>query len=178
VGTWTNCQTTTTISSGLRLSWQAPPDSGIFWLCGTKAYKALPLAWGGICALGVLTSDLQIHPKVLPKDTWHMTYINRWRRNLNPLIERPTGFHSLLRWFIPSLEVSELEKAILNISGETEKLANSTAHGLLTLQKVVSEFSKITIQNRMALDLILASQGVVCTILSVSFLCTPIIVES
>jgi len=168
VGNWTNCQSTTTISSGLQLRWQAPPDLGIFWLCGTTAYKALPLAWRGICALGVLTSDLQIHPEVLPKDTWHRTYINRVKRNLNPLRERPAGFHSLLRCFMPSLGVSELEKAILNISGETEKLANSTAHGLLTLQKEVSEFSKITIQNRMALDLILASQGGVCTILSVS----------
>jgi len=84
------------------------------------------------------------------------------------LIERPTGFHSLLHWLIPSLVVSELAKAILNISEETEKLANSTARGLLTLQKEVSELSKITIQNRIALDITLASQGGVCTILNVS----------
>ncbi|NWX17275.1 ERVV1 protein, partial [Aegotheles bennettii] len=58
---------------------------------------------------------------------------------------------------------SELEKAILNISGEIEKLANSTAHGLLTLQKEVTELSKVTIQNRIALDILLASQGGVCT---------------
>ena len=76
VGNWTNCQTTTTTSSGLQLGWQAPPDLGIFWLCGTKAYKALPLAWGGICTLGVLTSYLQIHPKVFPQNTWHRNYIN------------------------------------------------------------------------------------------------------
>ncbi|NXA21094.1 SYCY2 protein, partial [Ibidorhyncha struthersii] len=58
---------------------------------------------------------------------------------------------------------SKLEKAILNVSGEIEKLANSTAHGLLTLQKEIDELSKIAIQNRMALDMILASQGGVCT---------------
>uniref|UniRef100_A0A663N3C8 ERVV2 protein n=1 Tax=Athene cunicularia TaxID=194338 RepID=A0A663N3C8_ATHCN len=62
----------------------------------------------------------------------------------------------------------EMEKAILNVSGETEKLANSTAHGLLTLHKEVTELSKLTIQNRMALDMILASQGGVCTSFSVS----------
>ncbi|NWS64435.1 SYCY2 protein, partial [Chunga burmeisteri] len=57
---------------------------------------------------------------------------------------------------------SELEKAILNISGETEELANYTAHGLTTLQTEISELSSKTLQNRMAMDMILASQGGVC----------------
>ncbi|NXQ84637.1 ERVV2 protein, partial [Nyctibius grandis] len=77
-------------------------------------------------------------------------------------------FHSFVRWFIPGLGVSELEKAILNISGETEKLANYTAHGLSTLQTAITELSGLTLQNRVALDMILASQGGVCTVLNVT----------
>ncbi|XP_029872700.2 endogenous retroviral envelope protein HEMO [Aquila chrysaetos chrysaetos] len=158
----------TSITSGLHLSWRAPEDLAIFWLCGNKAYKALPPIWGGICTLGVMSTDLEIHPKTVSSATWHRTFLTRIRRTLNPLIERSTGFNSFVRWLIPALGVSELEKAVLNVSGETEKLANSTAHGLSTLQKEVTELSKMTIQNRMALNMILASQGGVCTVLNTS----------
>ncbi|NXL90526.1 ERVV2 protein, partial [Alectura lathami] len=75
---------------------------------------------------------------------------------------------TLVQWLIPSLSVSKLEKSMLNISGEMEKLANDTAKGLTTLQTEISELSKMTLQNRMALDIILASQGGVCTVLNIS----------
>ncbi|NWH21411.1 ERVV2 protein, partial [Grus americana] len=77
------------------------------------------------------------------------------------------GFDSFLWWLIPSLGVSELEKVILNI-GEIEKLANYTAHGLTTLQTEITELSKITLQNCMALDMMLALHSRVCTMLNVS----------
>lgn len=41
-------------------------------------------------------------------------------------VERPSSFHSFIRWFIPSLEVVELEKATVNMSAITEHLENKT----------------------------------------------------
>ena len=48
---------------------------------------------------------------------------------------RPTGFHSFVRWLIPSFGISELEKAIVNISATLEIIENATADALLALQE-------------------------------------------
>lgn len=72
-----------------------------------------------------------------------------------------------MRWFIPWLGVSELEKAILNISVIIEKIWNETYDAIKALQEV-SDLAKITLQNRMALDMMLTSQGGVCTVLNTS----------
>ena len=71
----------------------------------------------------------------------------------NPLIDRPSGFHSFIR-FIPTLGVSELEKAIINISA----IENSTMDAILELQTEVSSLSQVVLQNRVALDLLTAKK--------------------
>ncbi|NWQ91294.1 ERVV2 protein, partial [Burhinus bistriatus] len=78
-----------------------------------------------------------------------------------------TAFHSFARWFIPWLGVSELEKNIVNISAVVEQIGNATSDAIEALQKEVREISQITIQNRMALD-ILASHGGVCAVVNSS----------
>ncbi|NXN64071.1 ERVV1 protein, partial [Himantopus himantopus] len=57
---------------------------------------------------------------------------------------------------------SELEKALVNISAAIEILGNNAADAITALQEEISQLSKITLQNRMALDTLLASQGGVC----------------
>lgn len=52
----------------------------------------------------------------------------------NPLIERPTAFQSIVRWYIPSLKVSELEKVVVNILATMEKRKNATVKALENLQ--------------------------------------------
>ncbi|NXU30731.1 ERVV2 protein, partial [Thalassarche chlororhynchos] len=79
-----------------------------------------------------------------------------------------TAFHSFTRWFLPWLGVSELEKALVNLSAAIEILGNNTADAIMVLQEEVLQLSKITVQNRMALDTWLASQGGVCTIINTS----------
>ncbi|NXO53406.1 ENR1 protein, partial [Aramus guarauna] len=57
---------------------------------------------------------------------------------------------------------SELEKALVNISAAIEILGNNTADAITVLQEEISQLSKITLQNRMALDTLLALQEGVC----------------
>lgn len=67
-------------------------------------------------------------------------------------------------WFLPWLGARELEKAFVNISAAREILGNNTADAIMMLQEEVSQLSKITLQNRMALESLLASREV-CTII-------------
>ena len=49
-----------------------------------------------------------------------------------------------------------------------KKIRNKTSDAIAALQEEVSEIAKITTQNRMALDMLLASQGGVCTVINTS----------
>ncbi|NXP14454.1 ERVV1 protein, partial [Thinocorus orbignyianus] len=77
-----------------------------------------------------------------------------------------TTFHCFTEWFLPSLGVSELEKALVNFSSAIEIIGNNTADAIIALQEEISQLSKITLQNRMALDALLASQKEVCVIIT------------
>ncbi|NXT96003.1 ENR1 protein, partial [Anhinga rufa] len=58
---------------------------------------------------------------------------------------------------------SELEKAIVNISAVIEIIENKTTDAIRAFQEETTGLSKIVAQNHLALDLLLASQGGVCT---------------
>ncbi|NXM25553.1 ERVV1 protein, partial [Oxyruncus cristatus] len=58
---------------------------------------------------------------------------------------------------------SELEKAVVNILATIEQIENQTLDAITALQEEVMSLSHIVLQNRMALDLLLASEGGVCT---------------
>ncbi|NXG08090.1 ERVV1 protein, partial [Sakesphorus luctuosus] len=57
---------------------------------------------------------------------------------------------------------SELERAIVNISAVVENIQNQTLDAIAALQEEVHSLSHVVLQNQMALNLLLASQGGVC----------------
>ncbi|XP_040977083.1 endogenous retrovirus group V member 2 Env polyprotein-like [Aquila chrysaetos chrysaetos] len=144
------------------------PD-GRWYLCANgEAHKSLPIDWWGECTEGIII------PQTLPilgklqgifRSPWHHT---RTKRTSNPLIERGTTFHSVVRWLFPMLGVSELEKAIVNVSAVVETLANTTADSLGKLQAEIDSLAKITIQNRLALDMLTTKEGCVCVLINQS----------
>ena len=140
--------------------------NGYWWLCGDgHARKALPINWTGTCTVGYLVPQTTVHedtPRGLLRTPWIRT-----RRTYNPLVHS-TGFHSFLRILIPSLGVTQLEQAIVNISATLEIVENATTDALRAIQEEVSSLSKVVIQNRMALDILTAKEGGVCTIINQS----------
>lgn len=97
--------------------------------------------------------------------SWLQTFVHRTKHS-NLLVERPTAFNYFTKWFLLRLGVSELEKTLVNISAAIEILGNNAADAITSLKEVISQVSKITLQNRMALDTLLASQGGVCLIIN------------
>ncbi|NXR06351.1 ERVV2 protein, partial [Semnornis frantzii] len=75
-------------------------------------------------------------------------------------------FHSFVRWFIPDTGVSELEKAIVNISAVMEKINNRTIDAIQALQEEIVSLKQVTVQNRTVLDLLTAKEGEVCIVLN------------
>ena len=64
--------------------------------------------------------------------------------------------------------MSELEKAIVNISATLEIIENATIDAIRTLQGEVSTLNKVVLPNRMALDLLTAKEGGVCVVINQS----------
>ncbi|XP_074667198.1 endogenous retrovirus group V member 2 Env polyprotein-like [Strix aluco] len=144
-----------------------PP--GWWYLCANgKARKRLPQNWWGECTTGILL-PISYPIRNLQGVSGTLWYQVKQKREVeNPLVIRGTGFHSFVRWLIPMLGVSELEKAIVNISATVEILANATADAIVNLQKEINSLAEVTIQNRMALDLLMAKEGGVCTVINQS----------
>jgi len=57
------------------------------------------------------------------------------REVLNPLIERPSSFHSFIGCLLPSIGDAELEKGIASISAVMEHLKNETLDAIIAFKK-------------------------------------------
>ncbi|XP_021238396.1 uncharacterized protein LOC110391047 [Numida meleagris] len=163
-----NCPIAIQIALNNSVRFGCPPKS-LWWLCGDEyARKTLLESWGGACTVGALAPILSMHDRTNPLTGYLRTPWKMVGRALNPLVEKPTSFHSFVRWFIPFLGVSKLEKAIVNISATLEMIENATIDAIRGLQTEVSTLSKVVLQNRMALDLLSAKEGGVCIIINQS----------
>lgn len=143
--------------------WPIPPGLGWYWICGQTGYKVLPLGWTGQCAIGTIFPSILITPNLTG---YLRSYMRRIKRGSNPIVQRPTAFHSFARWFLPWLGVSELEKALVNVSATLEIINNSTIDAIQALQEEVTSLSKVVFQNRLGLDMLFAQQGGLCTVLN------------
>ncbi|KAK1195937.1 SYNA protein, partial [Pygoscelis papua] len=57
---------------------------------------------------------------------------------------------------------AKLERAIANVSKELEKAINEIANSIIALQEEIKLLSQMVIQNRLAIDYLLAAQDGVC----------------
>uniref|UniRef100_A0A8D2LEZ1 Uncharacterized protein n=1 Tax=Varanus komodoensis TaxID=61221 RepID=A0A8D2LEZ1_VARKO len=138
-----------------------PP--GVFFVCGTAAYKVLPPFWHGTCtlaSLGPLNMNIQSHDAVKRATNPHL-----YRRNLD---SNTRGFLDFVGFFIPSLHGVFTNLKLLNISKDIERLANVSKIAIKALQTEVDSLAKVVVQNRLALDYLFLRNGGVCAWLNQS----------
>ncbi|NWR25164.1 ERVV2 protein, partial [Emberiza fucata] len=75
-------------------------------------------------------------------------------------------FHSIVRALLQSYGVVELERAIVNISAIIDRIEQHTADAIPPLQEEVDGLSCVVMQNRTALNFILAAQGGECAMVN------------
>lgn len=132
------------------------------WVCGKHVHQALQPGWCGRCYLAKLLPAVTIVPDLTHFHTDYDHYYppHRARRAVVRVAPVEKGFGGLLqRWGT----VNNAHK-IDAVAVDLENLTDSVTTGFSALTPTVQGLRNVALQNRMALDLILASQGGVCHI--------------
>jgi len=121
--------------------------TGLYWICGHCARKGLLLNTTDTCTLGQLLTHAEVH-HILSAELAHS--LPRCTGSLNPLVETSRPGWKVFQALFPTLELIELEAAIINISQTTESMSSTTTNAILALQEVVSGVLKVALQNQLA----------------------------
>uniref|UniRef100_A0A3P9D8D4 Uncharacterized protein n=1 Tax=Maylandia zebra TaxID=106582 RepID=A0A3P9D8D4_9CICH len=132
------------ILKGFTASLLTRPIPHAYWMCNNTLRVALPVNWTGTCGLVTLAQELLI------QQTSDL--------ELKAQGEISAGFVSL----IPHIQVNKNVAWINYVYYNQQRLTNLTNTALKALGEQMSATSLMTMQNRMALDMLLAEKGGVC----------------
>lgn len=163
----------------------------LFLLCGKRLYTRLPISWNGNCAVvrlrlpiymsGTktnlsLTNSIHSRRRRGASDQWDLaqdsnTYIDaigvpRGVPNRYKLADQiAAGFESmpLISALFPVTPIKNVDR-INYIHYNVQKLSNLTRDAVEGLAEQLAATSLMAVQNRMALDMLLAEKGGVCSI--------------
>ncbi|XP_069092803.1 syncytin-2-like [Pleurodeles waltl] len=149
------------------LNGQDPAIPGIYYICGLNAYYRLPKGWYGTCYLGIVFPKIyQIDDlKQIPK-TSELQHTRQKRESVAAVIGDIFGaiIHSV-GVILNSMKIQKLSTIVDNM------LTNFTGAILLIDTELAAERA-MTLQNQLALDILLAKSGGVCKMLNERHCCT------
>ncbi len=143
-----------------------PPPTGTLWLCGTSVYSILPSQFNGRCTL------VYVLPAI--RENTHSTSSSPHLQNsastnkdgcIPGLTCVQTWWSRTLGALIPSYGVMQALDQVRSLSDSVQKLANDTVLALGNIKDTLASHKMMILQNRVALDYILATQGGACTII-------------
>ncbi|XP_053896809.1 endogenous retrovirus group PABLB member 1 Env polyprotein-like [Malaclemys terrapin pileata] len=129
-----------------------------FWVCGNSAYKWLPHGWHGSCYKGYLAPPLRV---LTQAPSGRPRYYRSLRATIEPI--REGDRFGII--FLPTYGVGQLTQLYRRLSKFLTQFANNT----LAIEKGISselyQLQLLALQNRQALDYVLASRGGVCALI-------------
>ncbi|XP_061477875.1 syncytin-2-like [Rhineura floridana] len=171
-----------------------PALKGHYWICGSKAYAILPLNWTGTCYIGVIQPLYTIkggsfNPLIPVFDEERNDkrkcsinvnlargQDNGWRDEWPP--ERIIATYDPASWAQDSMYGYRTPIYLLNrlirLQAVVEILTNQTANSLILLADQSTQMREGILQNRLALDYLLAKEGGVCGLLNLTECCLKI----
>lgn len=144
------------------------PLRGKYWICGGNAYHWLPKKWSGCCYVGTLDTHLTFmsrtgEPLVRQKRLKRVKRASR-RTDYRPHLRTSPGVKTLEGVF-PWYGTVHNAYLIDNISLELESFADYAIEGFHLLTEEMKDIKLVALQNRAALDYILAREGGVCALI-------------
>ncbi|CAM5173149.1 unnamed protein product [Eretmochelys imbricata] len=145
-----------------------PTLSGVYWVCGNKTYLALPPSWSGSCYLAWLKPPVVYrtrHPKGKIRN------VRGAEEDAND--SRPLTWCALNDWtgacagfvFACGGATWSIGEGVMRLQGVLEMMANTTTDALVDLATEQKKLRQMVLQNRLALDILLASHGGTCALI-------------
>jgi len=131
-----------------------------YFVCGNRAYPWFSVNWTGSCYLGFVTP----HVRLLTNSPFE--HSKRRKRSF-------TSTELFFMNLIPHCGIGQTSVRIAELAASLESLANKTADGMVGINYEVIALRAVAMQNRIALDFMLAAQGGTCAVIG-SECCTYI----
>ncbi|KAJ1192346.1 hypothetical protein NDU88_001657 [Pleurodeles waltl] len=150
------------------LNGQDPVIPGIYYICGLNAYYRLPKGWYGRCYLGIVfpkvyqLDDLKKFPKL--SESHHV----QKRETASGVVGDIFGV------VIPSVGVILNSIKIRKLSTIVDNMLTKFSGAIILMDAELAAERAMTLQNRLALDILLAKDGGVCKMLGTRHCCTYI----
>uniref|UniRef100_A0A670Z887 Uncharacterized protein n=1 Tax=Pseudonaja textilis TaxID=8673 RepID=A0A670Z887_PSETE len=136
-----------------------PLPDGLWLLCGDTAYQQWPKDWSGVCTIG------HVIPVIYKLDQLPKARIRNRREVDSGLTTGGWWLTQLSRAALPPLGVAMNYRDLHILNNFTVAMFNNTVKSIKMLNEEVSEIRQITLQNRYALDIMLAAKGGVCALI-------------
>lgn len=136
--------------------------AGMYWVCGNLAYPYLPVDYKGRCGLAYVIPAMRVAhslpQKSLPK---------RVQRGVSDIFgtHHQSPFKNILGPLLPFYGVMSALDQIADLSHAIEIIANETGKALMLLSSELASVRLLALQNRAALDFLLAAQGGTCAVI-------------
>ncbi|KAJ1172116.1 hypothetical protein NDU88_003966 [Pleurodeles waltl] len=149
------------------LNGQDPAIPGIYYICGLNAYYRLPKGSYGTCYLGIVFPKIyQIDDlKQIPK-TSELQHARQKRESVAAVIGDIFGA------IIPSVGVILNSVKIQRLSTIADNMLTNFTGAILLMDTELAAERAMTLQNRLALDILLAKSGGVCKMLNERHCCS------
>uniref|UniRef100_A0A670Z332 Envelope glycoprotein n=1 Tax=Pseudonaja textilis TaxID=8673 RepID=A0A670Z332_PSETE len=137
-----------------------PLPDGLWLLCGDAAYQQWPKNWSGVCTIGCVI------PVIYKLEGLPIGMRIRNRREVDSgLTLGGNLWTQISRAAIPPLGIAMNYRDIHILNNFTVAMFNDTVKSIKMLNEEVSEIRQVTLQNRYALDIMLAAKGGVCALI-------------
>ncbi|XP_043927107.1 syncytin-1-like [Protopterus annectens] len=136
-------------------TWMVPIRTGIYYICGNKAYKWLPENWTGLCYLGHVIPSIR-HITTLPDSNIRNV---RLKRHIN--IEKMDVGDDVLAGaaIFPFYGAGKAIWEIRKLAGLLEELSNATFEATEEVTLEMTAMRTMVLQNYIVLDFVLTSKG-------------------
>uniref|UniRef100_UPI00398F07D9 endogenous retrovirus group PABLB member 1 Env polyprotein-like n=1 Tax=Pristiophorus japonicus TaxID=55135 RepID=UPI00398F07D9 len=124
-----------------------------YFICGHKAYPWLPANWTGSCYLGYVV------PFIRSIKTLRDAYgSHRFKRDL-------TWLNGIFKVMVPPYGIVSTEWQLRELANLVESVANATSQAFEGVNDEMVAIRTVALQNRMALDYLLAKEGGTCALI-------------